>query len=230
MPTNPEEILRTAKPFGAVPRAERKLLAEVADVRSFDPGETLFLEGEPSNFFYSIVSGRVKIFKTTRSGKDIILGIFSAGDPVGSVAVFKEVPYPASAQALTQTVCISIARQDLYTLLEDHPSLARGLLLGLTQRLVELINRVDELTGARVEHRLARLLLRLAKELGRSKDQDAVFIPLALSRQELADMTGTTIETCIRIMSRWEKEDTVHTKKDGFVLVDAEILETLARI
>lgn len=228
MPTNPEEILRTAKPFGAVPSAERKLLAEVADVRSFDPGETLFLEGEPSRFFYSIVSGRVKIFKTTRSGKDIILGIFSSGDPVGSVAVFKEVPYPASAQALTQTVCIGIAREDLYALLEDHPSLARGLLLGLTQRLVELVNRVDELTGARVEHRLARLLLRLAKELGRS-DQGGVFIPLALSRQELADMTGTTIETCIRIMSRWEKEETVHTKKDGFVLLDAETLETLAR-
>jgi CRP-like cAMP-binding protein len=228
MPTNPEEILRTAKPFGAVPSAERKLLAEVADVRSFDPGETLFLEGEPSRFFYSIVSGRVKIFKTTRSGKDIILGIFSSGDPVGSVAVFKEVPYPASAQALTQTVCIGIAREDLYTLLEGHPSLARGLLLGLTQRLVELVNRVDELTGARVEHRLARLLLRLAKELGRS-EQGGVFIPLALSRQELADMTGTTIETCIRIMSRWEKEETVHTKKDGFVLLDAETLETLAR-
>jgi CRP/FNR family transcriptional regulator len=212
-----------------LPSADRKLLAEVAEVRSFDPGETLFLEGEPSRFFYSIVSGRVKVFKSIRSGQDIILGIFSAADPVGSVAVFKEVPYPASAQALTQTVCIGIARKDLYTLLEHHPSLARGLLLGLTQRLVELINRVDELTGARVEHRLARLLLRLAKELGRS-DQGAVFIPLALSRQELADMTGTTIETCIRIMSRWEKEDTVHTQEDGFVLLDAETLETLAQI
>jgi CRP/FNR family transcriptional regulator len=76
---------------------------------------------------------------------------------------------------------------------------------------------------------LARLLLRLAKELGRS-DLGAVFIPLALSRQELADMTGTTIETCIRIMSRWEKEDTVHTQEDGFVLLDAETLETLAQI
>ena len=227
MATNPEEILLTAKPFGAVPSAERKLLAEVADVRSFDPGETLFLEGEPSKFFYSIISGRVKIFKTTRSGKDIILGIFSAGDPVGSVAVFKEIPYPASAQALTQTVCIGIARQDLYTLLEHHPSLARGLLLGLTQRLVELINRVDELTGARVEHRLARLLLRLAKELGR-REQGGVFIPLALSRQELADMTGTTIETCIRIMSRWGKEDLLRTVDNGFIVVDMAALERLA--
>lgn len=229
MPTSLEEILRTAKPFGALPSEDRKLLAEVADVQSFDPGETLFVERDPSRFFYSIVSGRVKVFKTTRSGKDIILGIFSAGDPVGSVAVFKEVPYPASAQALEQSVCISIARQDLYTLLERQPSVARGLLLGLTQRLVELVNRVDELTGARVEHRLARLLLRLAKELGRS-DQGAVFIPLALSRQDLADMTGTTIETCIRIMSRWEKEDTVHTQKDGFVVLDAETLEALARV
>ncbi|MEJ2085615.1 MAG: Crp/Fnr family transcriptional regulator [Acidobacteriota bacterium] len=228
MLANLEEILRTAKPFGALPGEDRKLLAEVATVREFDAGEVLFFQGDPSKFFFSIVSGRVKIFKTTRSGKDIILGIFSAGDPVGTVAVFKEIPYPASAQALEASVCISITRDDLYRLLEDHPSVARGLLLGLTQRLVEHINRIGELTGSRVEHRLARLVLRLAKDLGRI-EEGKTFIPLVLTRQELADLTGTTVETCIRIMSRWEKEQTVHTQKDGFIVLDAEALETLAR-
>ena len=91
--------------------------------------------------------------------------------------------------------------------------MVRGLLLGLTHRLVELTNRLTELTGGRVESRFARLFLKLAQDLGRPAPK-GTFIPLPLSRQELADMTGTTIETCIRIMSRWGKDDIVPTEKD----------------
>lgn len=222
-----EEILRTTKPFSALPEDDRRHLAEVAEVRQFATGDSILREADPSESFYSIVSGRVKVFKTTRSGKDIILGIFGSGDPVGSVAVFKERPYPASAAALEETLCIRISRSALFSLLERHPSISRGLLLGLTQRLVELVNRVGELTGARVEPRLARLFLRLAREIGR-EERGGIFVPLALSRQDLSDMTGTTIETCIRVMSRWQKEDTVHTSKDGFVVLDRETLRALA--
>ena len=227
MAQTPEEILRTARPFSALPKDDRRHLAEVAEVKSFATGEPILHEADPSEYFYTIVSGRVKVFKTTRSGKDIIWGVFGSGDPVGSVAVFKGRPYPASAAALEDTVCIRISRSALYTLLERHPSIARGLLLGLTQRLVELVNRVGELTGARVENRLARLFLRLAREIGR-EDRGGVFIPLPLSRQELSDMTGTTIETCIRVMSRWQKDETVHTAEDGFVILDRETLRALA--
>jgi CRP-like cAMP-binding protein len=228
MPKLSLEILRTAAPFRALPETDRLHLAAVTDVQSFAQGQPIFFEADPSKFFYTIVSGRVKVFKTSPTGKDIILGIFGSGDPVGSVAVFKECPYPASAAALEDTVCIRISRSALYSLLEEHPSVARGLLLGLTQRLIELVNRVGELTGARVEPRLARLLLRLADEIGQP-ERGGVFIPLALSRQELADMTGTTIETCIRVMSKWEKEVTVRTKKDGFVVIDTPTLQALAK-
>ncbi|MDO8534280.1 MAG: Crp/Fnr family transcriptional regulator, partial [Xanthobacteraceae bacterium] len=100
----------------------------------------------------------------------------------------------------------------------------RGLLLGLTHRLVELTNRLTDLTGGRVEARFARLFLKLAKNLGRSAP-DGTLILLALSRQELADMTGTTIETCSRIMSRWGKDDIVRTEKEGFVVLDKATLE-----
>lgn len=222
-----EEILERAAPFRALPPEDRAHLAAVAELRSFAAGDPLFHQGDPSTSFFSVVEGRVKVFKTSRTGKDIILGIFGPGDPVGSVAVFKARPYPASAAALERTVCVRIGRDNLYALLERHPSIARGLLLGLTQRLVELVNRIGELTGARVEPRLARLFLRLADEIGRA-DRGGVFIPLALSRQELSDMTGTTIETCIRVMSRWQKDRTVHTERDGFVVLDRETLETIA--
>ncbi len=222
-----EELLRIAKPLGALPEADREHLARVAQVRTFAVGEELFAEADPAEFFYTIVSGRTKVFKMTPSGKDIILGMFGPGDPVGSVAVYKEQPYPATAVAVEETVCIRISRRDLYALLDENPRVARGLLLGLTQRLIELVNRVGELSGTRVEPRLARLLLRLAQELGR-EERGGIFIAMHLSRQELADMTGTTIETCIRVMSRWEKEETVLTEKAGFLVLDSRALELLA--
>jgi CRP/FNR family transcriptional regulator len=101
-------------------------------------------------------------------------------------------------------------------------------MLGLTIRLVELTNRLAELSGGRIEPRFARLFLKLAGEMGRA-ERGGTFIPLPLSRQELADMTGTTIETCIRIMSRWGKQEVVRTDKDGFTILDRRALETIGR-
>jgi CRP/FNR family transcriptional regulator len=92
---------------------------------------------------------------------------------------------------------------------------------------VQLTTRLAELTGGRVEVRFARFFLKLADELGRP-DRGGTFIPLPLSRQELADWTGTTIETAIRIMSRWNKDDVLRTEKDGFVVIDRKSLDDLA--
>jgi CRP/FNR family transcriptional regulator, nitrogen oxide reductase regulator len=114
-----------------------------------------------------------------------------------------------------------------FALLEKHPTLVRGFMLGLTQRIVELTRRIPEVAGGRVETRFAHLFLKLADKMGRTGAEGTV-IPLVLSRQDLADLTGTTIETAIRIMSRWGKEGLVKTEKDGFVLVDRSAVEKLA--
>jgi CRP-like cAMP-binding protein len=206
---------------------DRARLAQHARVRSYARGETIFSEGDPSDFFYDITSGRVKIFKMTPAGKDVILEIFGAGDPLGAVAAYMGRPFPASAVALEDTTCLLIARTAFFALIEQHPSLVRGLLLGLTVRLVELTNRLAELTGGRVESRFARFFLKLADNSGRP-GRGGLFIAMPLSRQELADLTGTTIETAIRIMSRWGKQNIVHTDKDGFVVLDRSALELLA--
>jgi CRP/FNR family transcriptional regulator len=125
-------------------------------------------------------------------------------------------------------MCLLIPRQSFFELLERHPTLVRGLLGSLSLRLVELTTRLAELTGGRIESRFARLFLKLADQLGRP-DRGRVFVPLVLSRQELADLTATTIETSIRIMSRWNKDDVLRTEKDGFVILDRPALEELAQ-
>lgn len=222
-----EEILQSVPLYRRVPAEDRGRLAAATIVRLYARGETIFSEGDPAEVFFTIAEGRVKIFKMTPAGKDVILEIFGAGDPLGALAVYEDRPYPASAVALEDTLCLLIRKQDFYALLEAHPSLVRSLLLGMTRRLVELTNRLAELTGGRVEPRIARLFLKLADQMGRPVP-DGLSIPLHLSRQELADLTGTTIETCIRIMSRWGKEGIVRTEKDGFVLLDRPALEAVS--
>ena len=118
-------------------------------------------------------------------------------------------------------------RSDIGDNVDIVPALVRGLLTGLTHRLIELTNRLTELTGGKVEPRLARFFLKLAEEQGVA-GEGGIKIPMALSRQELADLTGTTIETSIRIMSRWGKEDVVTTDEDGFTILDRDALERLS--
>src|ERR1051325_6663228 len=214
-----DEALRRSALFRRVTADDRQQLAAVANTRQFDKGATLFLEGDDSDALYTVMTGRVKVFKMTPRGTDVILELFGPGDPVGAVAVYESRPYPASAVALEPTTCLVIPRQAFFPLLETRPSLVRGLLVGLTHRLVELTNRLTELSGGRVEGRMARFFLKLADDMGQRRP-DGTFIALTLSRQELADMIGTTIETSIRIMSRWGKDDIVRTEKNGFVVVD----------
>jgi CRP/FNR family transcriptional regulator len=228
MPAPLDEILRKTTIFRRLSPDDRQRLSAVAHVRDFEKGATLFNEGDASDSLYTVVAGRVKVFKMTARGTDVILEIFGPGDPVGAVAVYESRAYPATAVALEPTTCLLIPRQAFFALLESHPTLVRGLLVGLTHRLVELTTRLTELSGGRIESRLARFFLKLAQDMGRQRP-DGVFIPLVLSRQEIADMIGTTIETSIRTMSRWGKQDIVRTEKDGFLVVDRAALEALAQ-
>lgn len=227
MPASLDDALRRTTIFRRLSADDRQHLAAAASVRAYEKGEQLFGEGDPSDELFTVVDGRVKVFKTTARGSDVILEIFGPGDPVGAVALYESRPYPATAVALEPTTCLIVPRQAFFALLEAHPTMVRGLLVGLTHRLVELTNRLAELSGGRVEARLARFFLKLATDMGQPQPE-GTFIPLALSRQELADMIGTTIETSIRIMSRWGKQDLVRTQQDGFLVVDRPALEAIA--
>jgi CRP/FNR family transcriptional regulator len=222
------DALRAASLYRGLSEEDRQRLAQVALVKTWEKGDVIFDEGDASDFLLTVLTGRVKVVKLLPSGKEVILEIFGAGDPLGTVVSYEGRPYPASAIAIERTSCLLVRRGPFFALLADHPSLVRGLLVAFTRRIVELTQRIAEVAGGRVETRFAHLFLKLADRVGRPRD-GAVFIPIALSRQDLADLTGTTIETCIRVMSRWGKEGVVQTAKDGFLLADRAALEKLTR-
>lgn len=227
MPDTLDDILRRTTIFRRLSPADRQRLATVATTRAFDKGAVIFREGDASAQLYTVVDGRVKVVKTTARGTDVILELFGPGDPLGAVAVYESRPYPATAITLEPTTCVLVPQQAFFSLLEQHPTLVRGLLTGLTHRLVELTNRLAELSGGRIEARLSRVFLKLARDIGQPRPE-GTFVPVVLSRQDIADMIGTTIETSIRIMSRWGKDHVVQTERDGFVVLDQDALESIA--
>jgi len=222
-----EQVVRRTPLYQRLPAPDLERVVRAATLRSYASGELIFLEGDESGHVYTIASGRVKIVKTTGSGRDVILEIFGPGDPIGAVATYEGRPYPASAAALEPSTCLLVGREALFELLETSPSFARGLLAGLTYRLAQLSARLAEVAGERVETRMARLFLKIAERMGRAEGA-ACFIPLPLSRQDLADLSGTTLETAIRVMSRWAKKGIVSTRSGGFLVVDCGELARLA--
>lgn len=227
VPIIPAVTARPPIPFGAIPVLlslnpdDRRALEPLCELRAYEKGGKIFGEGDPADHIYFLFVGRVKIVKSARD-RDLILEILGPGEPVGAVAVYERRPFPATAIALEPCGVISIPSRDFFALLEKRPEITRRLLAGLTMRLMALNRRMADMTGS-VEVRIARLFSTLAERIG-EKTGEGVFIPIALSRQEVADLVGTTVETAIRILSRWQKEGVVETEKKGFRIPDPSAL------
>jgi CRP-like cAMP-binding protein len=225
--TGPEPIklLASLPLFAGLTELDRKALGPLCRISGYAKGETIFSEGDPAKELSFIVLGRVKVVKAG-PGRDLIVGLLGPGEPVGIVAAFEGRPYPATAVALEPSTVIHVPEREFFDCLGSRPGLVRRLFQGLMLRQLELTRRLTDLTG-HVDARIARLFLTLAEKVGRP-EASGVFIGIALTRQEIADLAATTIETAIRIMSRWGKEGIVLTREDGFLIRDAEALKRSA--
>ncbi|HEX9160256.1 MAG TPA: Crp/Fnr family transcriptional regulator [Thermoanaerobaculia bacterium] len=210
-------------PFDSIPllaslrKSDRDAVAPLCRIHGYDKGDAIFREGEPADRIYFVYLGRVKVVKSA-GDRDVIIELLGPGEPVGAVAVFEQRPFPASAITLEPSSIVSIPEREFFALLERRPEMMRPLLAGLTYRLMMVNKRLADMTGS-AEQRAARLFMTLADRVGLSKGSE-VIIPLPLSRQEIADLIGTTLETAIRLMSRWQKDAIVLTEKSGFRIPD----------
>jgi CRP/FNR family transcriptional regulator len=214
--------------FRELPAPLRERVARIATLQPVEKGEAVWNAGEPADLLTMVVSGRVKIVRHADAG-DVILEMFGPGESPGAVAVYNQIPYPATCIAMETTELLRLPRRDWFDLLERDPAFSRAVLLAMTRLNMALTRKLASMHGTRVPTRVATLFLSLAERMGRPTGE-GVEIPLTLSRQEIAEMVGTTVETAIRVMSRWNREGVLLTGEERFVIPDRERLKREAQV
>jgi CRP/FNR family transcriptional regulator, nitrogen oxide reductase regulator len=192
-------------------------LAGVARLDQFAPEVTVFNQGDPCDRFWMLADGRLKIVHLAEDGRELILEVISPGEVFGGAVLFMEA-HPATARAMLPAETISFPSETYSRLIDQHPPIARQLLKMLGTRLFSQLS-LQVLAGERVERRLAHILLKLADRAGRAEPGGAILITIPLTRQDLAEMAGTTLETAIRTMSRFRAQGWVETRRGGYVLI-----------
>ncbi|MBF0563606.1 MAG: Crp/Fnr family transcriptional regulator [Nitrospirae bacterium] len=184
---------------------------------SLNKKEMIFSEGENSGWLYIVTEGKVKITKLSHDGKEIILELIQPGELFGAVAVFKGIPYPANAIAMERSKVLRISRKGLLKLLDRFPHLMLTLTSIIGERIKNSYETLKNIALERVESRVAALLLKLAdKTCG--EEGKGTHIDMKLTKQDIADMVGTTVETSIRTISKFKKEGLI-TESDGKIII-----------
>lgn len=195
--------------------------------KRFGKDDYIFFEGDPASWLGVVLEGRVKVIKHSGTGKDVVLDLIAPGEMLGEVAAFDGEPYPATAQAMEPTVVAAIHQDDYLRLLKQHPALALRVIEELGRRLREAQETIKSMAVERVERRIARILLKLAATTG-SPNEDGIIIELPLTRQDIAEMAGTTVETTIRTISRFRKKGLVQTKRGRVIILEPHELVKIA--
>ncbi len=203
--------------LAGLPAHDLAELAAQARLDHFEPEATIFNQGDPCDRFWLVGSGQVKIVHLAEDGREVILEVISPGETFGGTALFMP-EHPAAARAMTAVETVSVPREAYARLMSSHPQVAQRLVRMLGERLQSLM-AMQVLAGERVERRLAHILLKLADRAGRAEPDGAVLITVPLTRQDLADMAGTTLETAIRTMSRFRAQGWVETRRGGYILI-----------
>ncbi len=195
--------------------------------QSFGKKEDIFAEGDPPEWFYIVAKGKVKITKLSHDGKEIILEIISPTDIFGGVAVLRNFPYPANAVAMEASEVIKISRKNLMRLVDRFPNLMYCIALQLGDRMKSSYDSLKNIALERVEARIAALLLKLAGKVG-TATKEGLLIDMRLTKQDVADMVGTTVETSIRTFSKFKKQGLVADTDGKIVIKNKEGLAELS--
>ena len=216
------ETLKKSELFASLKDGELRDIVKYFEKTGYRNNESIFVEGDPSDKFYLVAEGSVKVLKHTMMGKDIILEIMSPGDIFGGVAVLDKKPFPASAQAMESTTVIWISRHNLLKIMDEYPVLKLEIVKYFSDKLRDAHEMLKNIATERVEKRIASLLLKLSEKVG-IDDNGYRKIDFRLTRQEISEMVGTTVETCIRTMSKLQKSGMVRSS-NGRILIKVSSL------
>ena len=220
------DFLKAGMIFADVPADDIATLAAVAREERYPAREFLFTEGDTPAWFWLVRTGRVKILRQSRGGKEVVLELLGPGEPFGGMAALEGRPYPASAQAMEASAVVRLPPELIVALARRHPAFVSEMAGMLARRLRTAHDSVKSLASDPVESRLAARLIRLAESEG-ARDQRGLVLPFRVTRKTLADLTGTTVETTIRVLSRWLKKGILEEDHGRLIVPSVEVLREL---
>jgi CRP/FNR family transcriptional regulator len=221
------EILAESSLCRGMPPEAAADLARHATLFDRVRGDCLYAEDAPASALFLIVRGVVKLVRALDNGRDVIIELAGRGDVVGEAALADEARHDTGAVCVHPSTVLSIPREEALAFVATHPEAVRNLVGLLHGSVLRAHARVQDLAVFGVRQRIARFLIRLADWAGR-EEQGKVLVPLALSRQEMAALVGTTMETTIRVMSGLRQQGLIAPARRGVLLPDRAALEALA--
>jgi CRP-like cAMP-binding protein len=189
--------------FKGLDDQQRLTILQVGRQRTVETGTFLYMQGDEASAFYLLLDGSIKLTQVTLDGQEIILRYAAPGEVFGLIAVLTGQTYPVSAFVVNESQIWVWQQSDMQALISQMPNMALNALQILSGRVKEFQDRIRELSTERVERRIARAVLRLAHHIGKKVPQ-GIYLDLPISRQDLAEMTGTTLFTVSRTLSKWE--------------------------
>lgn len=220
-------ILKQVPFFSALQDADIALINKQFREYGYQSGEPIYFSGETAAHLYLVASGQVKLLQHTTTGQDVLLDILKPGDYFGSLTAVTDELYSETAQAHTAVCVLGISPRSFRTILGRYPSVALNILDITTKRLLETQETVRRLSTDSVERRIAALLLKLAYKVGEITGE-GILIQMPLSRDDLAQMAGTTAETTSRIISQFQKEGLVRSGRQWIAIANISGLEKVA--
>lgn len=223
-----EKTVRDVEVLRSATDDEIRIIARIGMPRAVEEGGYFFYQGESAEHLYIMLNGRAKLCQIAADGQQVNLRTLVPSQLFGAVgAVDATALYPACAQALEDSTALAIRSAEFRRLLEGHPHLSFGLMKLMTGYIQEMQNRYREMVTEKVEQRIARVLLRLVVQSGKRVDE-GVLIELPFSRQDLAEMAGTTLFTVSRTLSAWEKQGMIATGRERVILTNPHAVVRLA--
>ena len=217
-----QKIIAATPLFEGLSGPQHEALAGIALPRHFNKGDQVFSDGDDGTGFYTVVSGRIKIFKLSAEGKEQIFHFFQKGEVFGEVAVFTGKGYPASAEADEKSVALFFPRHAFIGLIKRDPTLALNMLAVMSRRLHQFADLVEDLSLREVPSRLAAHLLYL------SDMQDADELFLEITKGQLAALLGTIPETLSRILNKMTRQGLIKTDRASIRIMNRPELEEIA--
>ncbi len=194
---------------GVAPSDLSDILREAQSIR-YQKGSAVFQQDEEAHSFFILLHGHLRVMKITPDGQQVVVRYVTPGEIFGIAMAMGRATYPATALAVVDSLALVWPSAAWPRLVAKHPSLAVNTIQTVGSRLHDAHTRVVEMSTEQVERRVAHALLRLAKQAGR-KGEDGIQIDFPISRQDVAEMTGTTLHTVSRILSAWEDQRLVES-------------------